>query len=276
MLRKAHDLIGYSLLAEDGEIGSVSDFYFDDFRWQVRYMIADTGPWLFGREVLIAPVALGQPIWNAKQLPVNLTKQQIEDSPSVEADRPVSRQEEARIREYFQWPAYWAAPGMTGAVGYAGGVGAGVAPAVAAPVRADAADATVDPDVDAEEVAEGDLDSETSQSHTDSTLRSVKEVTGYHIQASDGEIGHVEDFFLDEESWTIRYMLVNTRNWLPGRKVLVAPSWIQRVSWQESKVHVRMTQEEIKKSPEYDPETLIEREYESRVYEYYGIPGYWI
>ncbi|MGQ9572218.1 MAG: PRC-barrel domain-containing protein [Dehalococcoidia bacterium] len=102
----------------------------------------------------------------------------------------------------------------------------------------------------------------------DPHLRSVKEVTGYHIQATDGEIGHVEDFILDDEDWVIRYMVVDTRNWLPGKKVLVAPGWVENIDWSESKVAVGLSREEIKDSPEYDPSAPVNREYEVRLYDY--------
>jgi hypothetical protein len=73
---------------------------------------------------------------------------------------------------------------------------------------------------------------------TDSHLRSTKAVTGYHIEALDGELGHVDGFIVDDESWAIRYMEVATRNWWPGKKVLVSPAWIDRMSWEDSKVYV--------------------------------------
>ena len=65
----------------------------------------------------------------------------------------------------------------------------------------------------------------------DPHLRSSAAVTGYHIQATDGDIGHVEDFLLDDRSWTIRFMVVDTTNWWAGEKVLIAPAWIERVDW---------------------------------------------
>jgi hypothetical protein len=110
----------------------------------------------------------------------------------------------------------------------------------------------------------------------DHHLRSTHAVTGYHIQATDGEIGHVEDFIIDDETWTIRYLLVNTLNWWPGKKVLVSPLWIDRVSWGESKVFVNLSRETIKHSPEYTEEFLLTRDYEDELHRHYNRRGYWI
>ena len=73
-----------------------------------------------------------------------------------------------------------------------------------------------------------------------------KAVTGYHIEATDGEIGHVDGFVVDDEAWAIRYIEVATRNWWPGKKVLVSPAWIERVSWPDSKVYAGLSREAIK------------------------------
>jgi hypothetical protein len=100
----------------------------------------------------------------------------------------------------------------------------------------------------------------------------VKEVTGYHIEAKDGAIGHVEGFILDDEDWMIRYMVVDTRSWLPGKKVLIAPCLIRSVHWDESKVCLDLSRELVEGGPEYDPSAPVNREYEKRWYDYYGRP----
>jgi hypothetical protein len=110
----------------------------------------------------------------------------------------------------------------------------------------------------------------------DSHLRSTKEVSGYHIQAPDGAIGHVADFIVDDETWAIRYLVVDTTNWLPGRNVLISPNWIERVSWTESKVFTKQTREAIKAAPEFTSEALLTRQYESRLHDYYKHRGYWL
>jgi hypothetical protein len=108
----------------------------------------------------------------------------------------------------------------------------------------------------------------------DPNLRSTSDVTGHHIQALDGEIGHVEDFIIDDETWSIRYLVVDTKNWWAGKHILVSPQWIQRVSWEELKVFVNLSCETIKRSPEYAPESLS-RDYETELHRHYDRRGYW-
>ena len=240
MLRSIDELIGYKIEASDGEMGKVSDFLFDDELWVIRYLVANTGNWLVGRQVLISPAAFyGKPRWESEKFPLILTRQMVEESPDIREDEPVSRQKESEIAAYYNWPAYW----------------------YPVPYRSVNVSA-----------AEKSQDEENGDSH----LRSVREVTGYHIEAQDGSIGHVEDFIIDDERWKIMYLVVDTKNWLPGRKVLVSRLWIDEVSWPGSKVRVDLSREVIEKSPEFDPSKPVNREYEEVLYDYYGRPKYWI
>ena len=244
MLRKAKDMNGYKLSALDGEIGAVQDFYFDDQSWTVRYLIADTGGWLGERTVLISPYALEPAKFSERVIPVDLTKHQIESSPSLAAHKPVSRQYEMQYYPFFGWPAYWDGPYAWGPTAY---------PArnerwMGYPSRTEAGDPH---------------------------LRSTHDVTGHHIHAKDGDIGHVDDFVIDDESWAIRYLIVDTRNWFPGKKVLVSPQWIRRVSWSEAKIFANLSREAIKHSPEISEEAIITRDYEMELYRHYNQPGYW-
>jgi hypothetical protein len=240
MLRSASHLQDYVISAEDGKLGRAKAFLFDDEFWTVRYLVVDTGRWLPGMWVLIPPSALDQPDWTRGVFPVRMTKQQIKDAPGLEEHKPVSRRHEEKLYKYYGWPPYWAAAGPE------------FPPPVTEPVPAAAGRASGDPH-----------------------LRSTKEVTGYRIEARDGEIGHVEDFILDDESWSVRYVVVDTRNWLPGRKVLVSPYWVDKVSWTNWNVVVALSREEVKNSPRYDPSAPVNREYEARLYDYYGRPKYW-
>lgn len=260
MLRKMSDLKKYTMHATDGEIGRVHDFYFDDQNWKVRYMVADTSSWLFGRRVLISSDLLSNVSWRQDSVSVNLTKEQIESSPEVDTEKPVSRQHEIALHDHYGWAPYWGA-GPLG-VGTVGTTTTMAVPPVVAPGVA-VADRAVE-------------EQKRKVQKSDPTLRSVDEVMGYYIQGTDNEVGHVEDFFVDENDWTIRYMMVDTRNWLPGRKVLISPEWITRVSWNDSKVFVDMTQERIEESPEYNPTQKIDRDYEASLFGYYGYPGYWM
>lgn len=249
MLRSLIELLDYVLAAEDGEIGRCSDFLFDDRHWTTRYMVADTGKWLPRRKVLISILSLGEPDWTNRLFPVKLTKRQIKESPSLDEDAPVSRRYETEYFDYFHWSYYWVGADVWGGGPYP------LAYAEPTPVRK----------------AETAPDARPEESH----LRSVKEVKGYHIRATDGEIGHVEDFIVDEADWVIRYMVANTRNWLPGRKVLVTPPWIESIEWAERQVQVDLTKQGVKESPEYDPSQPVNREYEVQLYDYYGRPHYW-
>ena len=246
MLSKAKTLKGYKLHSLDGEIGKVKEFYFDDRHWTIRYLVADTGHWLTGRQVLISPYALNSVIKSKKDLSVDLTKKQIEDSPSLNTQKPVSSQFEEAYFEYYGWPTYWNGPFMWGNYSHI--------------------------------VRDHDKWNASSQAEKawDRHLRSTREVTGYHLQALDGEIGHVEDFVIDDETWAIRYLIVGTKNWWPGRKVLVSPQWIERVSWEESKVFVNLPRDTIKRSPEYTEESLITRDYETILHRHYDRQGYWV
>ena len=248
MLRSVKELNNYVLEAEDGQIGRCKDFLFDDELWTIRYMVADTGMWLPGRKILISPISLGEPDWSSRLFQVKLTKKQIEKAPDLNEDAPVSREYEMRWFSYYGWSYYWFGGGLWGPA--AGPTGLYIK---------------------GEKEKITDEDTEPAKSH----LRSAKEVMGYHIQATDDEIGHVEDFILSDETWTIRYMVVDTRNWLPGRKVLVTPEWIESVDWGDNKVSVDLTREQVKNSPEYDPSAPVNREYEGRLYDFYGRPKYW-
>lgn len=246
MLNKAKTLKGYTLNSRDGEIGKVKEFYFDDQHWAIRYLIADTGNWLTSRQVLITPYALAAMNKDEQSIAVDLTKKQIEDSPPLDSDKPVSRQFEESYYGYYGMPTYWNGPYMWGTYPY----------------------------------IERDRNkwnaSNPGGKAWDPHLRSTHDVSGHHIQATDGEIGHVDDFIIDDETWAIRYLIIDTRNWWPGKKVLFAPQWIERVSWNESKVFVNLPRETIKQSPEYTEESLLTREYETGLYGHYNRQGYWI
>ncbi|MBF0100680.1 MAG: PRC-barrel domain-containing protein [Desulfobacterales bacterium] len=247
MLIKAKTLKGFTLKSLDGEIGKVKQCYFDDQYWTIRYLIVDTGDWLTSRQVLISPYALISVIKEEEHISIDLTKKQIEDSPSLDADKPVSRVFEDDYYGYYGYPMYTEGPNMWGHYHYI--------------VR----------DHEKWKVA-----LQVEKKSWDPHLRSTNEVIGYHIQASDGEIGHVEDFIIEDNTWSIRYLIVNTHNWWPGKKVLVSPPWIERVSWNESKVFFNIPREIIKQSPEYSEEYLLTRDYEALLHRHYNRQEYWI
>jgi hypothetical protein len=256
------ELEGFAIHATDGDIGHVDQGYFDDAHWTVRYLVVDTGHWLPGRKVLIAPAAIREADWKGRQLQVNLTRRQVENSPDIDTEKPVSRQQETEYAGYYGWPYWWVGPGPAGPLLYPG-----VAPP--APEIVEAVETTE------AAAAAGLEDAWPVVSGGDPHLRSTREVIGYHLQARDGAIGHVGDFILDDASWIIRYLVVDTGSWWPGKKVLLPPQWIEGVSWAESEVRVDLDRETIRRAPEWEPGTSITRDYEERLYGYYGRPGYW-
>jgi hypothetical protein len=229
MLGKAKKLDSYTLHSLDREIGKVKEFCFDDLHWTIRYLIADTGNWLEIRQVLISPYALVAVIKEKQYIAVLLTKKQIEDSPFLDSDKPVSRQFEEVYYGYYGWPMYWGGPYMW---------------RYYPKIERDSAKWKV---------------SNPGGKAWDLHLRTTHAVSGHHVQAADGEIGHVDNFVIDDETWAIRYLVIDTRNWLPGKMILISPHWIKRVSWSAKKVFFDLTREAIKQSPEYSEESLMSR-----------------
>lgn len=249
MLRSIHELIGYEIKAGDGHVGKVADVLFMDREWVVSYFVADTGGWLSGRKILLPPAVIGRPDWTHCEVPVRMSKEQIENAPPLDSDAPISRKHEQELHEYWGIPPYWVGPGAIGAM-------------AASPVAVMKS---------GKEHTEPEIDE--SPGHPN--LRSCHEVRGYHVHATDGDIGHIDDFIADDEEWVIRYLVVDIRNLLPGRKVILPPTWAREVSWSEAKVHMAVSRERIEGSPEFDPEAAINREYEEVLYDYYGRPKYW-
>jgi hypothetical protein len=248
MLRSLKALHGHTVLAKDGDIGRVSDFYFHDDTWVIRYLVVDTGHWLPGRKVLVATGALGQPNWAGFNFPVALTRQQVEKSPDIDTDKPVSRQHESDLHNHYGWPLYWLEPGPEAWPPFV----------PLAPIPSPTEPPAPSP-----------------KERADPRLRSVREVTGYHIHASDGTLGHVEDFITDDAQWIIRYLVVHAGRVLPAKKVLISPQWLGEISYAESQVNVTLTRDKILKCPEFYPGAGINRQYEERIYDYYGRPTYW-
>ncbi len=251
MLIETKELKGCKLGARDGELGHLKDFYFDDHTWTIRYLVVDTGNWLPDRTVLISPFAVtGIHSTPHKVVEVNLNKQQIEQSPSVEAHQPISRQFEAEYFRHYGWPYYWQGPFLWGSVA----LPSAYFPHGELP-ELHAAEEPVAPE--------------------DAHLRSANEVVGYALQALDHHFGHIEQFIFDDASWAIRYLVADTRNWWPGKRVLLSPQWISTVSWPESRVHVEFDSNTIKGAPAYEPAVPITREYETKLFEYYHREPYW-
>ncbi len=254
MLRPIAKLSGYFIEALDGQIGTVSDVLFNDATWKTRWLVLDTGHWLPGRKVLIHPSAVGQVDDEGQTVFVKLSKARIEDSPGIQDHQPVSRQMEAGLYGYYGWDPLWGSSfyGM-GAIASPlssppsfGGMGMGETAAI-----------------------------DTGHDDQDAHLRSVAEVAGYHVHASDGEIGHVEDLLVEDAAWDVRYLIVDTRTWWAGQHVLVSPFAVREINWGDRQVQLDITREKIKGSPPWKrPPTQLDQIYAGQLHQYYGWPGY--
>jgi hypothetical protein len=256
---------GYAIAASDGHLGTVNDFLFDDASWLVRWLVVDTGKWLSGRKVLLSTFVLGHVDPKEHEFAVELTMQQVKDSPDIDTHRPVSRQIETNICDYYGWSPYWGNGLFTDSYGY---IGDAVAVAPSLGFREPLASRDLAPWGSRQR--EDDI-ADTERSDDDPHLRSIEAVTGYHIHASDGEIGHVEDFLIDDADWSIHYLVVNTKNWWPGKKVLISPLSAREIDWTNKLVNLDVDRERVKDSPAYDPSITIDQAYNETFLTYYGI-----
>jgi len=255
MLNSVSRIRGTAINALDGDIGKVSEAYFDDQKWVIRYLVVDAGSWLAERKVLISPYSVRHPVETGEPLHVSLTREQVKNSPDIDTHQPISRRHEREYLGYYAYPDYWDGADLWAMGGYPF---LPLMPVV--PVAGQ-----IPPPIDESQIPPEDIH-----------LRSSAHVDGYDIQATDGSIGHVKDFVFDDESWAIRYLVVDTRNWWPGgKKVLIAPGWIREISWTEGSVSVNLTREQVKASPEFDENMVVDRDYERRLYASYGQRGYW-
>jgi hypothetical protein len=252
MLKHASEVSGYAVHASDGLVGTVSDLLFEETTWLIRWLVVSTGDWTGGRVVLLPPLVLAHVNHIGHQLNVNLTRQQVRDCPDVESDRPVSRQTEANLCNYYGWTPYW---GDSVNMDFVRTKGLGK-PLMIAPSSIGFLE------------AEKEADS-AWRTKGDSTVHSINEVLSYHIEASDGEIGHVEDFLVEAFAWSVRYLLVSTKNWWPGKKVLISRS-IQEIRWDDQMVCLGVSRQKVKDSPAYDPSMAVDSEYERNFHRHYS------
>jgi len=251
MLRSVKNLIGYPVEAEDGAVGKVADFLFDDQEWGLRYLVVRTGNWLAREKVLISPRDLDQPElgWVGNHFPVKLTKEQIRNSPPLDTDAPVSRQYEQEYAKYYHHSMYWEGAFIWGAT---------LTPHASLPPTPE------------EDQAHEERVAKIAQSH----LRSCQEAMGYSLTLRDGQMGDLEDFILDTQLWRLRHAIVDT-SWLPGHRVLVDVDWFRDFDWGRQTAEVDLTVEQVKHSPKFNHHEGVNRDYEKRLYDYYGKPCYW-
>ena len=253
MLLVASALKGYDIEATDGAIGTVSDFLFDDTSWRLRWLVVDNSTWLSERRLLLHPSAIGTTAYERRALTVALTKAQIEGSPTIRHDQPVSQQMELNLYDYYGASPLWEG-------GFFGG-GAIASPLSSPPIYGQTPIGAADDEV---------LDQDGRDPH----LRSIVTVTGYHVQAKDGTIGHVENIMIDDSRWEIRYFIVNTKNFWPGKHVLLSPHAVTEVDWLHHEIRLNLSREMVRTSPEWDPADFIDTQFEKRLRSHYNWPGY--
>jgi len=220
MVHSLNQLTGYSVHAADGTIGRVAEFFFDDEKWGIRYLVVDTGKWLSGRKVLLSPVALKKPDWDQRQFPVSLTVEMVKTSPDIDTDKPVARQHETELHRHYGWEVYWAGEAIMGS-----------------------------PDIVESAFRTTERDANKGGRPFDPHLRTTRIVTGCRVHALDGDVGRIADFIVDDESWIIRHLVVDTGRGPSEKKVLVPPGWVKRIEWQERKVYFHATKEEVENCP---------------------------
>jgi sporulation protein YlmC with PRC-barrel domain len=253
MLLAGSALKGYAVEASDGTVGTVTDLLFDDSSWKIRWIVVNTGTWLTARKILLHPSAVTRGDYERQELSVALSRHQIEASPRISQDQPVSAQDQSSLYDYYGWDPYW------GGSSFGGG---GIASPFSAPpyfgISALREQAGRGPQHD----------------NGDPHLRSVAAVTGYHILANDGGIGHVENFLIDDATWSIRYLIVDTSNWWLGQHVLLAPYAVSNISYEQHQIAVDVDRDKVKSSPPWDPAEMVDTYYEKRLHRHYGWQGY--
>jgi hypothetical protein len=262
MLFAVGGLVGCAVKASDGDVGSVKDFLFDDENWKIRWMVVSAGKWLPGRQLLIHPSAIAPLTLPAKpqfpmmspgdrlELAVNLTKREIEQGPYSAEDEPVNKDMEALLYDYYGWDPYWGATHF----------GAELMPnaeerIVDAVARRDAGD--VIPPVDG-----GDH------------LHSVAAFKDYYVHAVDGDIGHVENLLADDANWEIRYLVIATRNWWPGKIVQLSPYAVKNIDWFGQHINMNVTRDQVRSAPAWDPLAMMDEAREEEFHRHFGWPGY--
>ena len=256
MLQVISPLKGFSIEASDGRIGTVVDFLFDDASWKVRWLVIDCGIWLRGRKALIHPSAISQEDLERQQFVVALTKAQVEGGPELAEDQPVSGQMESQLYDYYGWDPLWGGANLSAIPG------AMALPLMGPPYMGfGSADET--------EAGGGAAALREADPH----LRSVVELIGYRVHAVDGEIGHIENLMLDGADWSVRYFIVDTRNWWFGQRVLISPSAVKTIDWFDRHVELNVSCELVKASPPWDPLLAFNDEYAKRLHKHYGWPG---
>ena len=257
MLKNLKKIINFKILARDSNdlFGKVKDVYFDDEKWTVRYLEVDTGKWLSERLTLVSPYNVIEVDWEEGVVWVNLSRKQVEAGPKSELHMPITRHFETQYNTHYGLPDYWTS-------GYGveiDGLWAGhYFPHL--PERLDTYKFQND-----------------DQINLDQHMRSMNEVLGYHIQAvGDDNFGSINDFILEEDTWAIRYIVIDTHKFLPlGKKILFSPAWVNKFDWNRKKLATDFHRKVIESCPSYDPQIPIENLIEESLFSHFGRSGDW-
>lgn len=245
MVFSVSDFKGASLHATDGDVGSLRDLYFDDDKWVVRYFIVETGPLIFGKEVLISPASVEALDSREAAIYVDLGVDEIKGSPSIDLRKPVSRREEERFLQYYNLTPYWAGPDIWASAAYARGL----------------------PPL---EEAGPEIENANTPGESERRLRSCAEIHGYGVEGTDGSAGYVEDFLVEYQTCRIRYLVVDTHKLLPGKRVLVSPEWVEEIRWADRTVGVGLRTDVVRSALSYSGVTELDDEYERALHEHYN------
>jgi sporulation protein YlmC with PRC-barrel domain len=244
----ANRVKGYSVHAVGKRVGEVKDLLFDDLSWIIRYLVVDTSEWIPKAEVLLLMLSIAHIDWENQRIPVNLTLDDVKKSPDVESNLPVSRLKEQEIYAYFGRSPYWGAGFSLGAQAIADIVSA----------------------------QQGQFQERPQQDKVDSHLRSIKEVSGYHL-ISDGEtLGTVSDFFVESSNWIIRYLIIDILNGPIDKQILFSPQWVSEISWNNQALNTKLQADRLISAPAYNPSANVTRQYEEKLYEHFQQQAYWL
>ncbi|SFJ81749.1 PRC-barrel domain-containing protein [Halobacillus dabanensis] len=246
MIHNEKYIEGYTIHATDDELGKVDAFLFDDENWAIRYLVADTRKWLPGRKVLLSPISIQNINHQADHISFSLTKEQVKNSPDIDADQPVSRAQEVRMNQYFGWGNYWGAPGVWG------------------------------PGFYPYELAQQEFNEMTEEEAEVSQVRKTSEVIGYRVFTYNGEAGEIDSFLIDDKTWKIRYVVIRSKIEGEEKFLLVSTDWITDVRWADESLHISVEKESLVKAPAYHPDLTIDRDYEESVFKAFNKPPYWM
>ncbi len=254
MLLRTSRLEQSHLRARDGRIGKITTFLFDEEQWVLRYIVAKHGFAFFGRRVLISPMSVTGALRDGEAITVGLTRKQVKNAPAADLAQPISRKKEAQFLRYYRVPVYWGGAGLWGGA--------------LTPVEAGSLASA--PGLEAEYPPEAD-----AETRDESHLRSTREVAGYRVCAPENEVGQITDFVIEDTTWAVRYLRVETDEGVGGGTLFISPHWVREISWIERRVSIDTPLEQLRDVPRVGEGGAPTRDEEERLHEFFGKVRYW-